>query len=161
MADSRGSESWHRLRRAAGPTGAAFSARDPVEDLNAAVLVVEDTIVPPKVLDLFRKAGYTAVRVQDRHLALRVLGTLRFDAIVVNVALSEGEIVALLSALPAGFPVVVVSGIDLERRALRRVASANLTMLRRPVDPEVLLGAVERATRLRRSLRRRRPSSNR
>jgi len=99
------------------------------------------------MLDVFRRAAYTAVQVGDHRRAVRVLATLRFDAMVLDAEISPDEIVFLLHGLPRRFPVVVVSSTEPPAPSLRRVAASNLAWLRTPVDREDLLNAADLAIR--------------
>jgi len=118
-----------------------------------AVLVVDDEeAVRVSVADVIRTAGYTVIESSDGEDALRLLSTMRFDAIVLDLHMPRLGGVAMLSALPKPPPVVVLSGYELEEESRQQVGRAIVTTLRKPVPPSVLLDALADAVGLERQL---------
>jgi CheY-like chemotaxis protein len=114
-----------------------------------AVLVVDDEeAVRASVADVIRTVGYTVIESSDGEDALRLLSTMRFHAIVLDLHMPRLGGVALLSALPKPPPVVVLSGYELEEESRRQVGRAIVTYLRKPVPPRVLLDALADAVGL-------------
>ncbi len=118
-----------------------------------AVLVVDDEeAVRASVADVIRTAGYTVIESPDGEDALRLLSTMRFDAIVLDLHMPRLGGVAMLSVLPKPPPVVVLSGYELEEESSQHVGRAIVTTLRKPVPPSVLLDALADAVGLERQL---------
>jgi CheY-like chemotaxis protein len=116
-----------------------------------AVLVVDDEeAVRASVADVIRTVGYTVIESSDGEDALRLLSTMRFHALVLDLRMPRLGGIALLSALPKPPPVVVLSGYKLEEESRRQVGQAIVTYLRKPVPPSVLLDALADAVGLER-----------
>jgi two-component system chemotaxis response regulator CheY len=114
-----------------------------------AVLVVDDEeSVRASVADVIRTVGYTVIEASDGDDALRMLSTMRFHAIVLDLHMPRLDGVAMLSALSKPPPVVVLSGYGLEGEDRDPGGSAIVTQLRKPVPPEVLLDALADAVGL-------------
>ena len=153
-------ERWHRRRRFSGASG---SLSDESRPNAASVLVVEDDeAVRSSVGEILESAGHLAVQVGDGEAARRVLRTLRFDAMVLDLKLPGLDGLSLLAALPQAPPVVTVSAFDLDLVAHRRIGSKIVRHLPKPVHPQHLLDAIAHATTNASSLfRRRNPSTRR
>ncbi len=126
-------------------------SREP-EDANArAVLVVDDEeAVRASVADVLRTVGYTVIEAADGEDALRLLTTMRFDAMVLDLKMPRRDGVSLLGSLTRPPPVVLLSAHDLDEQARRRVGTAIVTYLQKPVPPQRLLHAVAAAVGLQR-----------
>jgi two-component system NtrC family sensor kinase len=96
------------------------SANDPQQD--AAVLVVDDDInARERLCSIFDKAGYRVLSAGDTTSALRLLQTESCDLVVIDLALSEVDGLALCRLLRAQLatsklPVITLSNIDSERQ---------------------------------------------
>ena len=111
------------------------------------VLIIEDD---RGTRDLFRSAlqlaGYHAVAVGDGLAALRAIQEVVFDAIVLDLDLPQVTGIAIrqeLAAHPhtARVPVVIVTGTDWP------VEIPPHTLLTKPISPDTLIDAVNRAIR--------------
>jgi CheY-like chemotaxis protein len=110
------------------------------------VLVVDDHEEPRSpVADVLRDAGYITVSVSDRYGALKVMRTLKFDAMVLDLATPELDGAALLGGLTMPPPVVDVSGWDLDAESRQKLGRTVVAQLPKPVDPKELLAALARA----------------
>jgi len=114
----------------------------------ASVLVVDDdAAVRSSMVDVFHGAGHVAIPVADGDAAMRVLRTLRFDVLVVDLKMPRLDGISLLAALTRPPPVVTVSAFDLDGVPYHHVKSKISSHLSKPVHPEQLLDAVAYATR--------------
>jgi CheY-like chemotaxis protein len=105
-----------------------------------AVLVVDDEeSVRVSVADVIRTVGYTVIEASDGYDALRLLSTMRFHAVVLDLHMPRLGGVAMLSALSKPPPVVVLSGYALDQEDRLHFGPAIVTQLLKPVAPEVLL----------------------
>jgi len=112
-----------------------------------AVLVVDDAeAIRTSVADILRAVGYTVIEAPDGVEALRFLTTMRFDAMVLDLNMPRMDGVSLLAAVRKPPPVVVLSAFTMDEEARRRVGSAIVTYLEKPVRPQRLLEALETAT---------------
>ena len=111
-----------------------------------AVLVVDDAeAIRTSVADILRAVGYTVIEAADGVEALRFLTTMRFDAMVLDLNMPRMDGVSLLAAVRKPPPVVVLSAYTMDDEARRRVGSAIVTYLEKPVRPQRLLDALEAA----------------
>ncbi|HUA94141.1 MAG TPA: response regulator [Acidimicrobiales bacterium] len=111
-----------------------------------AVLVVDDAeAIRTSVADILRAVGYTVIEACDGLEAQRFLSTMRFDAMVLDLNMPRMDGVSLLAAVRRPPPVVVLSAFTLDEEARRRVGSAIVTHLEKPVQPQRLLEALEAA----------------
>jgi CheY-like chemotaxis protein len=130
---------------------ASHSPNGPGDISVTAVLVVEDERgLRHSMCEILQSAGYMAVGVADGEDALRVLRTLRFDAMVLDLELPRLDEASLLADLFAPPPVVIVSGHELDGETRRRVGSRVVVHLTKPVPPEQLVQAVASAATMRR-----------
>jgi two-component system NtrC family response regulator len=145
VTDSQGSENWHRPERLRHGSDASSGPDNP--SVTSVLVVDDDEAVRSSVADILRSAGHTAIQVADGEAALRVLRTLRFDAMVLDLRMPGLDGFALLAALAQAPPVVTVSAFHVNTVACERVRSQIVRHLPKPVHPQVLLDAVAHATR--------------
>jgi CheY-like chemotaxis protein len=116
---------------------------------NSTVLVVEDD---PTLREFYRTtltaAGYTVIAVEDGLDALRRIDHRAPQAVVLDLSLPrvDGRDVSReLKARPdtRGIPIIVVSGTDMKDLDPKDFAC----VLRKPVDPEALIAAIEQCLR--------------
>lgn len=120
-------------------------------DLTPSVLVVDDDeALRTSMCEILVDAGYMALGLPDGEEALRVLRTLRFDAMVLDLKMPRVDGSSLLAALATPPPVVIVSAYELDRDA-RRAMPTIVSRLAKPVHPHELVDAVDKATRMRRT----------
>jgi CheY-like chemotaxis protein len=112
----------------------------------APILVVDDQeAVRATVADVLRSAGYTVVESGDGLDALSMLSAGRFEAMVLDLRMPRLGGAALLRALPAPPPTVVLSASELADEDLERAGSGVQAQLRKPVAPQRLIDAVRAA----------------
>jgi CheY-like chemotaxis protein len=112
----------------------------------APILVVDDQeAVRATVADVLRSAGYTVVESGDGLDALAMLSAGRFEAMVLDLRMPRLGGAALLRALPAPPPTVVLSASELADEDLARGGSGVQAQLRKPVAPQRLIDAVRAA----------------
>ena len=112
----------------------------------APILVVDDQeSVRATVADVLRSAGYTVVESGDGLDALAMLSAGRFEAMVLDLRMPRLGGAALLRALPAPPPTVVLSASELADEDLERAGSGVQAQLRKPVAPQRLIDAVRAA----------------
>ena len=112
----------------------------------APILVVDDQeAVRATVADVLRSAGYTVVESGDGLDALAMLSAGRFEAMVLDLRMPRLGGAALLRALPAPPPTVVLSASELADDDLERAGSGVQAQLRKPVAPQRLIDAVRAA----------------
>ena len=118
----------------------------PYERNASAVLVVDDKeAVRASVADVLRTVGYTVIESGDGRDALRLLSTMRFAAMVLDLRMPLLDGVTLLRSVPKPPPTVVLSAGTLGDDAGSDVRAAVVAELRKPVSPQRLLDAVARA----------------
>jgi CheY-like chemotaxis protein len=120
---------------------------DSVKTANARVVLVvdDDESFRVSTAEVLRVAGYTVIQASDGVDALRMLSTMRFDALVLDLKLPNMDGVALLSGLPNPPPVVLASAYPLDPQSRRRFNRSITAYLRKPISPERLLDAVTAA----------------
>lgn len=119
--------------------------------LRPSVLVVEDdTALRTSMCEILTGAGFMAVGLPDGEEALRVLRTLRFDVMVLDLRMPSVDGSSLPGALATPTPVVIVSAHELDEDA-RRAMPTLVLRLEKPVQPQQLVEAVDKATRARRT----------
>jgi CheY-like chemotaxis protein len=110
---------------------------------SATVLVVDDKeAVRASVAEVLRTVGYTVTSSGDGLDALRLLGTIRFDALVLDLRLPRLGGAELLGRLPAPPPTVVLSGVQMASADIGEVGPAVIAQLRKPVAPQLLIDVV-------------------
>ena len=121
-------------------------------EANATVVLVvdDDESFRRSVAKILRTVGYTVIQAADGLDALRLLTTMRFHVMVLDLKLPRLDGDRLLRTIPNPPPVVVVSGYELDAESQRRGDDRVVAYLRKPVQPEELLGSVEAAARRRR-----------
>jgi len=116
-----------------------------------AVLVVDDNeSIRSSLTDILRTVGYTTIQAADGEDAMRLLTTMRFDVMVLDLRMPRIDGVSLLAALSKPPPVVVVSAYEMEDEARRRVGGKIFSYLSKPISPQHFLDVVAVATRIER-----------
>ena len=111
-----------------------------------AVLVADDDdAIRASVSDILRREGYVVAEAGDGTTALDLLGTRRFDALVLDDRMSELDGMATLEAMDKPPPAVIMSSYDVDSTGRKDLAVRGIGYLRKPVDPEHLLDAVATA----------------
>ena len=112
----------------------------------ATVLVVDDKeAVRASVAEVLRTVGYTVTSSGDGLDALRLLGTIRFDALVLDLRLPRLGGAELLDRLPQPPPTVVLSAVQMSSADIGQVGPAVIAQLRKPVAPQLLVDVVAAA----------------
>ena len=115
------------------------------------VLLVEDDPVIVRVLEInLRAAGFDVTSAATGAAALEAITATAFSAIVCDLGLpdlgGDALVEAIRAARPAT-PVVVVSGAEPDARSGDGYASMVEAVLRKPVDPSVVIETVRRVAR--------------
>jgi len=111
-----------------------------------AILVADDDdIARGSVSDILRLEGYAVTEAEDGDVALILLGTDRFDALVLDNRMPEIDGLALLAAADNPPPAVIMSGNDFDAGRRKDLAVQGIAYLQKPVEPEHLLDAVATA----------------
>jgi len=114
-------------------------------------LVVDDNeSIRSSLTDILRTVGYTTIQAADGEDAMRLLTTMRFDVMVLDLRMPRSDGVSLLAALSKPPPVVVVSAYEMEDEARRRVGGKIFSYLSKPISPQHFLDVVAVATRIER-----------
>ena len=117
----------------------------------ATVLIVEDDRVIVRVLEInLRAAGFDVVTASTGAAAVEAASATTLAAIVCDLGLPDLSGEALVSAVrdaAGGAPIVVVSGAEPDARSSGGYASMVEAVLRKPVDPTVILETVRRVAR--------------
>ena len=115
------------------------------------VLVVEDDRVIVRVFEInLRGAGYDVVTASTGAAATEAARSTAFAAIVCDLGLPDlvgAELISVLHDAAGGAPIVVVSGAEPDARSSRGYASTVEAVLRKPVDPSVVVETVRRVAR--------------
>ena len=115
------------------------------------VLLVEDDRVIVRMLEInLRAAGFDVASVSTGAAAVEAARTTAFAAIVCDLGLPDLSGEALVSALRdagGGAPIVVVSGADPDAPSDGGYASAVEAVLRKPVEPHVIVETLRRVAR--------------
>jgi CheY-like chemotaxis protein len=116
------------------------------------VLVADDDITTCALVGtILRRAGHTPVLAQDATQAMMLVKKHNPDIVVLDVQMPGGTGLAVLQNLKASVrtshvPVIVLTGIT-DREKVQQLLDLGATeYLSKPVDPESLLGALDRAT---------------
>ncbi|HXQ43167.1 MAG TPA: response regulator [Acidimicrobiales bacterium] len=111
-----------------------------------AILVADDDdAIRGSVSDILRLAGYTVTEADDGDVALTLMGTDRFDALVLDNRMPRLDGMAVLAAAENPPPAVIMSGNDLDPGRRKDLAVRGIAYLHKPVEPEHLLDAVATA----------------
>jgi DNA-binding response OmpR family regulator len=111
-----------------------------------AILVADDDdTVRASVSDILRLEGYVVAEADDTDAALNLLGTERFDALVLDDALRQLDGLEFLTAVADAPPAVIMSAHDVDATDRKDLAVRGIAYLHKPVDPEHLLDAVATA----------------
>src|SRR5512137_794295 len=115
----------------------------------ASVLLVDDERFARTVYaDYLRAAGYTVEVAEDAQAALRVLRERPFDVLLTDVVMPGRDGLQLLGdakQLDPDMEVVVITALDRVDPAVRAMKSGASDYLVKPVTPEALQVAVQRA----------------
>ena len=112
----------------------------------ATILVVDDKeAVRASVAEVLRTVGYTVTSSGDGLDALRLLGTIRFNALVLDLRLPRLGGAELLGRLPKPPPTVVLSAVQMSNAEIGQVGPAVIAQLRKPVAPRLLIDVVAAA----------------
>jgi two-component system response regulator MprA len=116
-----------------------------------AILVADDdTVERADVADILRLEGYVVTEADDGDAALGLLGTDRFDALVLDNRMPGHDGLAVLAAAVDPPPAVIMSGRALEPGRGKDLAIRGIAFVHKPVEPEHLLDAVATAVGRRR-----------
>jgi DNA-binding response OmpR family regulator len=112
------------------------------------VLIIEDDpLVAATLTDVVEDAGGEAVGIEHSvSEARRMIRMLTFDAAVLDLHLSDGDVTPVLEALRASKATVVYSGGELSARIRQR--HPDLVALRKPVLPGRLVAEILRAQKM-------------
>jgi len=108
----------------------------------AVVVAAADAGLRRTVADILHDEGYVVTEVADGEVTTDLLGTRRFDALVLDRQLSPLDAMVALTGAGSRPPVVVVSGPDVDAVDRRNLAVLGVASLVTPLDPEHLLDAV-------------------
>lgn len=124
------------------------------DDTRACICVVDDdTGVRRALVSLFDAAGYRCIGVESGEALLGWLDLGGIDLAIFDVSLSGMNGFALLKRCAArglAAPVLFLSGHDDDDTRHRALGAGALALLRKPIDPDVLLEEVEHALGARR-----------
>lgn len=115
------------------------------------ILIVEDDRdLSTALAARLKSSGFAVVCAGDAVDGIHKVQDQRIDLILLDIGLPGGdgfEVVELVDALRAatGTPVVVMSGRDPESLADRAHACGVFACLQKPIDPQLLVGTIERA----------------
>ncbi len=129
---------------------------DATGDGKFGVLVVDDDALFARTMRRLLEPSYEVVTAGDGKAALELVAKRAFDAILSDIEMPGISGVALLSAVrehDLDVPVILMTGAPTVETAIDAVSLGALQYLVKPVDNEVVLKAVERATRLHRMAR--------
>jgi diguanylate cyclase (GGDEF)-like protein len=123
----------------------------------ARILLVDDEKLARTLYsDYLSAAGHTVATVSGLRETREALAVERFDAVVTDLILREGdgmEVLRHVKERHPGVEVVVITALDKVDPAVRAIKSGAAEYLVKPVPPEVLQHAVERALTARELLR--------
>ena len=118
------------------------------------VLVVDDDEAFTRALKrLLESAGYSVTTAHDGNGAVELIKQKPFDVILSDIqmpGMSGIDLLGVVRAYDLDVPVVLISGAPTMETAMEAVSLGALQYLSKPVPNEVLLSAVERASRLHR-----------
>lgn len=121
------------------------------------ILIVEDDVLVAKALARgLAHHGYSVECCVDADAAMRALATCTFDVVLSDIqlpTLSGVQLLELVRAYDLDVPVILATGQPTIETAIAAVDLGALQYLVKPIDTEVLLAAVKRATRLHRLAR--------
>ncbi|MGI4856418.1 MAG: ATP-binding protein [Janthinobacterium lividum] len=126
------------------PVVATYQA-DSIVTPRSIVLIDDDENVRTALAALLRDAGYVVAEAKDGYAGLELLKTIRPAAVIIDFVMPglNGADTARMARLDMpGLPIIFVSGYS-DTLALDRISDA--VVLRKPVDIDQLLGAVETA----------------
>jgi CheY-like chemotaxis protein len=97
------------------------------------------------VSEILRLEGYVVTEATNGDRALDLLGTDRFDALVLDNATPPLDGMAVLAAAENPPPAVIMSGQELDPGGRKDLAVRGIAFLHKPVETEHLLDAVATA----------------
>jgi CheY-like chemotaxis protein len=110
------------------------------------VLVADDDdVARGSVSDILRLEGYAVTEADDGEVVLTLLGSDRFDALVLDSRMPRRNGMAVLAAAENPPPAVIMSGTDLDPGGRKDLAVQGIAYLHKPVEAEHLLDAVATA----------------
>lgn len=113
------------------------------------VLVVEDDPrLGPILAMLLAREGYTAHVLEDAEDALRLLRSVAYDVVIVDVSLeglSGDDFVRVLRRAGSRIPAILISGLPHDELAEKAAACGATAWLPKPIDTTTLIVAVEEA----------------
>jgi EAL domain-containing protein (putative c-di-GMP-specific phosphodiesterase class I) len=118
------------------------------------VLLVDDDEALARVLDrLLRSAGYDVVLAPDGASAVQLIMSRPFDVVLSDIqmpGMSGVELLGIVRAYDLYVPVILMTGEPTLKTAMEAISLGALQYLAKPTPNDVLLKAVERASRLHR-----------
>jgi DNA-binding response OmpR family regulator len=110
------------------------------------VLVADDDeSVRGSVADILRLEGYAVTEADDGDVVLGLLGSERFDALVLDNRMPRVDGTTVLASVENPPPAVLMSAHDVDASGRKDLAVRGIAYLHKPVDPEHLLDAVATA----------------
>jgi FixJ family two-component response regulator len=113
------------------------------------VAIVDDEVSMLRALRrLLRSAGYTAATYTSAEEFLRSGVQQRIGCLVLDIQMPRMtglELLAYLAASEVMLPIIVLTGLDDEQTRLRAAQAGVVAYLRKPVEEEALLEAIQRA----------------
>ncbi|HEY7948989.1 MAG TPA: response regulator [Acidimicrobiales bacterium] len=114
-------------------------------DAPTVLVADDDESVRVSVADILRLEGYGVTEADDGDVVLDLLGTERFDVLVLDNRMPRLDGMTVLAALVNPPPAVIMSAHDVDAAGRKDLAVRGIAYLRKPVDPEHLLDAVATA----------------
>jgi DNA-binding response OmpR family regulator len=116
------------------------------------VLVADDDVTTCTLVGtILRRAGHEPILAQDATQAMMLMKKHEPELVVLDLQMPGGTGVNVLQNLKSSLrthhvPVIVLSGVTDPEKKQQMLDMGATEFLMKPVDPESLLGAVERAT---------------
>ena len=123
----------------------------PDSELSPHILLVEDHAGLARMMRLtLELKGYRVDIAASQHEARAQLAAQSFDMLVCDLGLPDGSGLELMALRPPGLPrrAIAFSGNGSPEDIERSIAAGFLEHLTKPVDPEQLIGAIERVAKL-------------
>ncbi|HEY6463935.1 MAG TPA: EAL domain-containing protein, partial [Polyangiaceae bacterium] len=120
------------------------------------LVVDDDDALARAVKRILEGAGYVVTTAQDGASAIETVQRAPFDVIVSDInmpGMSGVDLLRVVRAYDLDVPVILMSGAPTVETAMEAVSLGALCYLPKPTSRDVLLGAVERASRLHRMAR--------
>ncbi len=107
---------------------------------DATVLLVDDRWAARSSLaTILKQLGYRVTEAEDGIQAHAILGTMQFDAMVLDIRLPGMDGATLLATVPEPPPTIILSATELGDRTRERLAEVVVAELRKPVAPQLLI----------------------